>query len=164
MKRKNEKRAWRFTALDLIILLVVLAAIGAAIYFFGPFAKQNGEDARSMDIEYTVELKYIDEKYVGNIKVGDVVIDSVTKREIGVVSAVEHTPMIEYILNTDDEVIEEKEYPGLVSILVTVRSTATREERGFYIEGYRVAIGEQHHLQLPLYVGSGYCIGVEEVN
>ena len=31
MKTTNEKRAWRFTALDLIILVVLLAVIAAAV-------------------------------------------------------------------------------------------------------------------------------------
>ncbi len=163
MKQTKEKRTWRFTALDFIILFTVLAAVGAAIYFFGPFGNSSGEDSAAADIEFTVEFKNVDEKYVGNIKVGDVVVDSVTKRQIGVVSAVEHTAMTEYVINTEDGVIEEKEYPGQVSILVTVHSTASRDARGYYVDGYRIAIGVQHYLQLPAYVGSGFCIGIEEV-
>lgn len=164
MKTTKEKRAWRFTALDLIILVVLLAVAAAVVWFFGPFRDgEAGKDAQ-VNIEYTIEIKGMEEEYLGNIRVGDIVIDSVTKKGIGTVTAVETMPLVDYVLNTEDGVMMEKEYPGRSTILVTVSSPATVNERGYNIDGYRVAIGVLHYLQLPNFVGIGYCIGVEASN
>lgn len=162
MKKTKEKRAWRFTALDLILLLVVAAVIALAVYFFGPFRQNDASAETTVNIEYTIEIKGIEDNYVGNIRVGDAVIDSVTKKGIGTVSAVENTPMIEYLLDSEEGVIEEKEYPGYANMLVTISCPATRSEKGYTINGYRVAIGVLHYLQMPRFQGSGYCIGVQE--
>ncbi|MBQ8396872.1 MAG: DUF4330 family protein [Clostridia bacterium] len=164
MKTTNEKRAWRFTALDLIILVVLLAVIAAAVWFFGPFRDGSSGDSTLVNIEYTVEVKGMEEEYLGNIRVGDTVIDSVTKKEIGTITAVETMPLVEYVLNTEDGIMMEKEYPGQSTLLVTISSPATFDERGYSIEGYRVAIGVLHYMQLPNFVGSGYCIGIEAAN
>lgn len=164
MKTTKEKRAWRFTALDLIILIVLLAVIAAVVWFFGPFRSGDKDDSTVVNVEYTIELKGLKEDYLGNVQVGETVIDSVTKRAIGTITAVEAMPQIEYFLNTEDEVMEEKEHPTQHTLLVTVSSPAASDAHGYNIEGYRVAIGVLHHLQLPKFVGSGYCIGVEAVN
>lgn len=164
MKTTKEKRAWRFTALDLIILVVLLAVIAAVVWFFGPFRDRSAGNSALVNIEYTVEVKGMEEEYLGNIRVGDTVIDSVTKKEIGTITAVETMPLVEYVLNTEDGVMMEKEYPGQFTLLVTISSPATFDERGYSIEGYRVAIGVLHHMQLPNFVGSGYCIGIEAAN
>lgn len=162
MKKAKEKRAWRFTALDLIILLAIAAVIVFAFYFFGSFRQNRGSAETIVNIEYTIEIKRIKDIYVGNIRVGDTVIDSVTKKGIGTITAVENTPMIEYLLNTDEGIVEEKEYPGYSTMLITISSPATRTEKGYTINSYRVAIGGMHYLQLPKFQGSGYCIGVQE--
>ena len=161
MKTAKEKRSWRFTALDLIILIVLVAVIAAAIWFFGPFGGGASGDSAKVTVEYTVEVKGLDEHYIGNIHVGDTVIDSVTKKPVGIITAVETMPYIEYVLDNEEGVILEKEYPGQHTLLVTVSAEATRTERGFDIEGYRLAIGVLHYMQLPNWVGSGYCIGLE---
>lgn len=159
MKQTKEKRTWRFTALDVIIFVLLLAVIAAAVWFFG--FRNGDEDNALAKIEYTVEVRGMEEAYLGNIVVGDTVTDSVTKKAIGIISAVERMPLIEYILNTEDGVMEEKEYPGQHTLLVTISADANVSERGYDIAGYRVAIGKLCYLQLPNFVGSGYCIGVE---
>lgn len=164
MKATKEKRSWRFTALDLIILIVLLAVIALAVWFFGPFGGADAGDNTQVNIEYTVEIKGMEEAYLDNIRVGETVIDSVTKKSIGTITAVETMPFIDYILNTEDGVLLEKEYPGQYTLLVTVSSPAAQNERGYHIDGYRVAIGALHYIQLPNFVGSGYCIGVEAAN
>lgn len=163
MKTAKEKRAWRFTALDLIILIVLLAVIAAAVWFFGPFGGDASGESAQVKVEYTVEIKGLEEHYVDNIHVGDTVIDSVTKKRVGTISAVETMPYIEYLLDNEEGVILEKEYPGQNTLLVTISAEATQSERGYDIEGYRLAIGVLHYMQLPNWVGSGYCIGIETV-
>lgn len=159
MKTIKEKRTWRFTALDVIIVVVLLAVIAGAIWFFG--FREGGDENTMVKIEYTIEVRGMEESYLSNIAVGDIVTDSVTKKGIGTISAVERMPLVEYIVNIEDGVMEEKEYPGRYTILVTVSADADQSERGFSIAGYRVAIGKLCHLQLPNFIGSGYCIGVE---
>lgn len=160
MKKKKENRIRRFTVLDGIIILVILAVIGVGIYLVAadkaPTAAEN-----TVPVTFTVELKGIKDVYANNIRVGDTVIDSVTKKTIGTVAAVETLPHTEYIVNQESGVIEEKAYPGQATVLLTVSSDAVLGGLGYTIDGYRVAIGVLHHLQLPHFLGSGYCIGVQ---
>ncbi|MBR7185178.1 MAG: DUF4330 domain-containing protein [Clostridia bacterium] len=164
MKKTKEKRSWRFTVLDLIIIVVALAVIGAAIYFFGPFGNSREGKEKSVMLEYTIEIKGIESQYLENIRIGETVIDSVTKKEIGKVALIETMPLIEYVLNTESGIMEEKAHPDDHTVLLTISSSATRNEKGYEIDGYRVAIGKLHYLQLPSYVASGYCIGFETVD
>lgn len=160
MKKKKEKSSRRFTVLDGIIILVILAVIGVGIYFIA--GDKNPVSAETtVPITFTVELKGIKDVYAANIRVGDTVIDSVTKKTIGTVAAVETLPHTDYIVNQESGVIEEKAYPGQATVLLTVSTDAVLGGLGYTIDGYRVAIGVLHHLQLPHFLGSGYCIGVQ---
>ena len=160
MKKRKENRSRRFTVLDGIIILVILAVIGIGIYWIAaektPVSAEN-----TVPITFTVELKGLKDVYASNIHVGDTVIDSVTKKTIGTVAAVETLPHTDFLLNQENGVIEEKAYPGQATVLLTVAGDAVLGGLGYTIDGYRVAIGVLHHLQLPHFLGSGYCIGVQ---
>ncbi len=160
MKQKKENRSRRFTVLDGIIILVLLAVIGVGIYFIAAEKTPNSAEA-TVPVTFTVELKGLKDVYANNIHVGDTVIDSVTKKTIGTVAAVEALPHTEFTLNQETGVIEEKAYPGHTTVLLTVASDAVLGGLGYSIDGYRLAIGVLHHLQLPQFLGSGYCIGVQ---
>lgn len=160
MKKKKENRSRRFTVLDGIIILVILAVIGVGIYFIAA-DKTPASAETTVPITFTVELKGLKDVYVNNIRVGDTVIDSVTKKTIGTVAAVETLPYTEFTVNQESGVVEEKAYPGYATVLMTVSSDAVLGGLGYTIDGYRVAIGVLHHLQLPHFLGSGYCIGVQ---
>lgn len=160
MNKKKENRSRRFTVLDGIIILLILAVIGVGIYFIAA-DKAPVSSETTVPITFTVELKGIKDAYTGNIRVGDTVIDSVTKKTIGTVAAVETLPHTEYIVNQESGVIEEKTYPGQATVLLTVSGDAVLGALGYTIDGYRVAIGVLHYLQLPQFLGSGYCIGVQ---
>ncbi len=161
MKQNKSIRTRRFTVLDALIILVILAVIGVGIYFF------TGKDEvldtnESVPIAYTIEIRGFEDVYAGNISVGDTVVDSVTKKTIGTVTAVENLPHTQYVINQTNAVIEGKEFPGQVDLLLTVSGNATWGSLGYEIDGYRIAIGVLHYLQLPNFVGAGYCISVQE--
>lgn len=160
MKKKTENSSRRFTVLDGIIILVILAVIGVGIYLIIS-DKAPATAETTVPITFTIELKGLKDAYAGNIHVGDTVIDSVTKKTIGTVASVETLPHTEYIVNQENGVIEEKAYPGQATVLLTVSGDAVLGGLGYTIDGYRVAIGVLHHLQLPHFLGSGYCIGVQ---
>lgn len=160
MKKKKENRSRRFTVLDGIIILVILAVIGVGIYLIAA-DKAEGSAENTVPITFTIELKGLKDAYVNNIRVGDTVIDSVTKKTIGTVAAAEALPYTEYLLNQENGVVEEKAYPGHTTVLLTISSDATLGGLGYTIDGYRVAIGVLHYVQLPQFLGSGYCIGVQ---
>ena len=164
MKQTQEKRAWRFTALDLILVIVVLAVIGAAIYFFGPFGNNPDDASEKVELLYTIEIKGVEEEYIDNVQVGDTMIESVNKTVIGTITAIETMPYTDHVLNEEAGVIEEKQYPGLVTMLITVQCEAVSTERAYTVEGYRLAIGKLNYIQLPRFVGSGYGISLTELN
>ena len=164
MKQNQEKRTWRFTALDLILVIVVLAALGAAVYFFGPFRNQTSEDSKIVDVLYTIEIKGVEEEYIDNIQVGDTVIESKNKTVMGTVTAIESMPYVEYVLNEEEGLFEEKRHPGLSVMLITVQCEAVSTPRAYTVDGYRIVIGKLNYIQLPRYVCNGYGISLTELN
>lgn len=165
MKKQSAAHARRFTVLDVIILAVLLLIVAIALYFvfFSGSAEAPAVEP-TVPVAYTVECKNLADEFVGNVKVGDVVIDSVTKKTIGVVSAVENMPYTQLAVNYEADALEEKEYPGRSNLLITISVDANVGPLGYHVNGYRLAIGVPHYLQLPHFVGEGYCISVQEQN
>ena len=165
MKKQNTARAHRFTVLDGIILAVLLLIVAGAVYFiFFADVADGSASEQTVPFAFTVECQNLADEFLSNGHVGDVVIDSVTKKEIGVVSAVENMPFTQFVINYELESVEEKEIPGQSNLLITISVDAELGEFGYHVDDYRIAVGTPHYLQMTQFVGEGYCISVQEQN
>lgn len=167
----KKKRSGRFNFIDFLLIIIAILIILTVIYVFAPFSwikKLTSDQTRN--IQYTVEISGVDEAFIDKIKENDVVVDSVSKNNMGTVVAVDSNNKyteLQYIVveNTESgsSTIEGvlSEYPGKYNLIITIYATADYNEgEGYYMNGSRIAVGEKMYLRFPDYVGEGYCIGL----
>ena len=169
-KVKKKKRVY-FNFIDLVLILLIVALIGALVYIFSPVSwiRDLMQD-HEKTIQYTVELQNVDEAYLNLIKENDIVGNAVTKDNIGTVTAVDYSnKYTEYVLveskadSEDDAKYSGKlvEYDDKYNVIITITVTADYDEgEGYSVNSTRIAVGEKLSLNFPDFVGTGYCIGL----
>ena len=161
--KQKRKRKGRFNIIDFLLIIIVLLIISALIYVFLPsrlINKITSDD--TVDIQYTVEVLGVDEDYLDNIAENDPVLDSVTKSNIGTVTAVDYSiQYTELAYNEDGNIGVLSPIAGKYNIVITITATAQYEEgKGYTVNGTRIAVGEKICARFPNYVCEGYCISV----
>ena len=115
-----------------------------------------------------------DEAVIDKINNGDIVIDAVSKNQLGVVDSVasiDKYKVLDYRLipekNDNGTIIpttyigELVSYPDKYNITVYISSTAEYKEGvGYSINGRRIAIGEKLEMRFPEFSGIGYCTNI----
>ena len=160
-----EKKERKFNFVDFLLIVLILAIIGAAVYLFtsGAFFKLKGADQEGTMI-YTVEIQGVSSDYLNQIKENDVVVNSVTKNTLGTVTSVDYNTkqtVLEYV--EVDGVYEGvlSEYPDQYTVLVTVTATAKYVAGdGYFVNDCRIAVGEGLSLRFPNFTAEGYCISL----
>lgn len=169
---KKKKNSGRFNFIDFILIVIVLLVIAAVIYVFAPFSRlKDMTSSQPVALQYTVEILGVDEAFIEKIKENDFVIDSVSKNGMGTVVAVDYNNKyteLQYVINENPEDGSKKtegvlaEYPDKYNVIITISAEASyAAEKGYSVNGTRIAVGEKMSLRFPDYVGEGYCIGVE---
>ena len=162
----KKKRGGRFNLIDLIIVVIILLVIAAVVYVFAPFRwLRTMSKSESKTIQYTVEIAGVDEAFIDKIKESDLVIDAVSKNNLGTVSQEVdyHTKYTElsYAVEESETVGVLVEYPNRYNLIVTISATAEYiEGRGYTVDGCRIAVGEKMSLRFPDYSCEAYCIGL----
>lgn len=160
------KRSGRFNFIDFLLIVIVVLIIATVIYVFAPFSKIRQQmRSEAQIIEYTVEVLNVDKKFLNQIKENDTVIDSVSKNNMGTVTAVDYNTQyteLQYNQATDEGTLAT--YPTLYeryNIIITVSVTADYlAGSGYSVGNVRLAVGEQLFLRFPDYACEGFCIGL----
>jgi hypothetical protein len=188
--KKSDKKKGKFNFIDFLLILIAALLVVAIVYVFLPSSWIKGMFAdKSVDIEYSIEIIGVDQEFIDSldkyIKENDIVIDGVSKANIGTVKAVtDITPYtelkyqytgvgkVEYVDKEDKphelDVIVPTEGKGVLStvegkynIIVTITAKADfTEGDGYSVNGTRIAVGEKINARFPNYVCEGYCISV----
>ncbi len=156
MATKAKKR--RFNVVDALIIVLVLAVIAVAVWLV--VWRKNVQNAEeSFDIEYIVELRTIRDEFTDNFKVGDKLIDSASKLQLGEIIATNITPATFTGTNYETGSLAYYDYPEHSDVALTVKATATLNSDGEYLidHGFVISVGETVYVRLPGYVGVGYC-------
>ena len=158
------KRKMKFNIMDVLILLVIAAVAAVLLYVF-VFSENTPMDSlggtQTTKITYVVEIANVDDIYADKISVGDTLIDSSKKMNIGTITAVESQPYVHLGKNLTNGTMELTTVDNRSTIYVTVEADATLSGFSYNVNGYTVYVGQQVHLSLPHFVGSGYCIALE---
>lgn len=163
VKNNNSKRTGGFNLIDVLLIALVLVIIASLVYVFLPSSWLRSVLAdEKVDIQYTVEIQGVDESFLENIKENDVVIDSVSKGNIGTVTAIDYSTQnkrLEYNETTQSGVLAvvPEKYDMLITITVKAEYT---EGEGYTVGGTRIAVGELMNLRFPNFTSQGYCISV----
>lgn len=160
---KLKKRRWN--GMDLFFVLIATAVIAAVFFILGNMDKGNkAHNAETINIEYTVEFRQINNQALGKIKEGDSVRDPDNKRNIGTVVSVQNTPSSKIAYNSMDGSVYMAENPDTSDLLITIRAEATRSDRGYYVNDARFLVGKPTNIWSRGFAGSGYCISIREID
>ena len=169
-----KKKKGRFNFVDLTLAIVAILLVIAIIYIVSPISLiKNLINKESKNIRYEIEFTNVDEKFIDNIKVGDAVIDGVSKNSLGtVIVEPEHNTKYSVLgaapkVDADGNISGDYEgvmieYPGY-NVRVTIEATAVfNEGTGYTVNSTRIAVGERLSLKFPEYANVGYCVNVIE--
>lgn len=153
----------KFNVIDFLLIVIALLVVAALVYFFLPSTVIKTITAdKSEEIQYSIEILGVDEQFLDNINEDDVVLDSVTKSNIGTVTAIDYG-----ILHTQLKYDEENQVgvlspvAGKYNVIVTITATAQFEDGvGYTVNGTRIAVGERINARFPNYVCESYCISI----
>ena len=162
-KKRMAKKRGRFNLIDFLLVLVLLLIIGALVYVFLPSSViKNITADKSEEIQYSIEILGVDKEFLDNIKENDVVLDSVSKSNLGTVTAVDYSiqyTKLEY--NEEENAGVLSPIPDKYNVIVTISATAKFEEgEGYTVNGVRIAVGEKINARFPEYVCEAYCISI----
>ena len=163
MKNASAKKGPRFNLLDLILILILLAALGTLFWLFfadGVLASQKNDDR--VQIEYVIESKKIREEYRGLVSVGDTIVDTVGHYPLGEVINVQYAEATYTGLDQSSGEMVTSPYPGHLKVTITVRAEAVKSDMSYSIGGYRMSVGGEVFYRVPHFTFSGYCTGLEE--
>lgn len=153
VKQKKIKR--KFNVVDFLVLVLVVAIIGVAIYAVVYWANIKSLWATSTtDLQYAVELRGVDQKFVDKIKNGDAVTDAVSKNQLGIVDRVDKIE--KYTTFSEGTLVE---HPDKFNITVYISATAEYEQGvGYTVNGRRIAVGEIIEMRFPNFSSVAYCV------
>ncbi|MBQ2999781.1 MAG: DUF4330 family protein [Clostridia bacterium] len=163
--KKEKGKNGRFNLIDLILVVLVLLVIAVLIQVFSPFSLiKKLSSNQTKEIQYTIEISGVDAEFIDRIKEDDLVIDSISKNNLGKVVTVSYNTYSEFQYVETDEGGEGvlSEHPNKFNLLVTISTTANYAEgSGYSVNATRIAVGEKLALRFPDYVAEGYCIYLE---
>lgn len=161
--KTNKKKRIRFNLIDFLLIIIALLVVFAIVYVFLPNSFIKGLFADdSVTIQYAIEFKGVDESFLESIKENDTVIDSVSKGEIGTVTAVDYSTQyteLKYDESADTGILSV--FPEKYNVIVTITADADfSAEDGYTVNGVRIAVGELISARFPNFAFEGYCISV----
>ena len=159
------KTKFRFNIMDALILLVLAAAVLVLLYVFvwsehTSLGSLKGEEPHK--IHYVVEITGLSEQYRDLIEVGDSVIDSSKKMNIGTVTAVEWQDYMYLGTNLHEGSLTLNPVEDYVTMYVTIEADASMDGISYSISGYEIYVGAFVYMSFSDLVCSGYCISLSE--
>ncbi len=161
----------RFNAVDAVIVLLILAVIGAALFLLGAGRSADGEEnpALASDermIEYQVEIRTIRNEFNDNFKVGEKMVESSQKYPLGEIVDIQVRDAVYVGVDTVNGKLVTGIYPDHSDVTLTLRTPVTLDEEKTYIAGggFRLTVGAQIYIRLPDFAGTGYCTAIHEID
>ena len=152
----------KFNAIDAVILLVIAAAVGVAIFLFS--SEEVETPMSRVKLEYVVDIKSISDDIAAEFNIGDKMVDSVQKYNLGQIIAVEY----ENAVYAGEDIVNGKatayDYPDHTRVILTMLADATVGDNGRYLidGGYDISVGTAVYIRLPGFNGIGYCTSFRE--
>lgn len=171
MEKTNKKH--KFNAVDALLLILILAIIGAAAFFLiissGVLSKGDGDG--KITLEYEVEFRTVRNEFSEIIlerwKEGDKVTDASMGDEIGelVSVRVEDAVFFGNDMTGEGGKLVAYDYPNHCNITMVIRTTAGIGEFERYVldEDYDLSVGSAVYVRLPYFTYTGYCTRIQEL-
>lgn len=142
----------------LVNILFILLPLAFFLLLCLGFRARSTPDAT---LVYTVRLRPVREEYAAEVAVGDRLLDSVQKCEIGEVVSFSRGPAVTETYDSQEKRMKRTPYPGYETITLTVRAEARTRQGGYQIGPFLLYRGQKLHLRLPHLVASGFCTDIQ---
>ena len=167
METKTNKlvnKKGKFNIVDVLVIVLVCLFIFGAFVVFDPFDWFAEAERREVSISYVVEIKGIDNDVANNIKVGDNVLNSVTDELIGKIFELQVEPAYEWKHVSGENEMVKVAIAGKSDVYIKIDIACVYEVGvGYIVGGQQIAVGTLVNIKLPNFVGSGYCISINEL-
>jgi len=156
--KRMKKNKIRFNLIDLLIILVVAAAVFVLLYVF-VFSdnKNQAEEVNNTNIRYVFEIQKVDSRFEDLVEVGQPVQDAIERRNIGKVIGVQAIPYQKLVYDSSKGAEVAADVENMVTLKITVEATAVETDRAFSVDGCIIKVGQQYSLALPGMYCVGYC-------
>ncbi len=153
-----EKKA-KFTVIDALIILVVLAVIAVGALKFAPSLFIKTEKSKA---EFTVLISEKDMSFAEAMSVGDKVTLSLTEKDGGVIKGIDVKTAQKLAFNSIDGSYSIEEIADKRDIYVTIEADVKTSELAVMTGGTELRVGEEIPVRGKGYATNGFIISVNE--
>ena len=150
----SEKKKVRFTAVDAVILVIVLAVLGFVGFKFLGIGQAGGAAAETKTYIVSYDFEEVPEFAATIIKEGDKVSDEAKKNGLGIVTGVEVGEAAIYC-SDDKGMLQKSPKEGYNSVKLTTEVEALKGDHGIKVSDNTYTIGHT----MTLYAGDAKLYG-----
>ena len=142
---KNGKLFGKISIVDLVVLILILAAIAGAVYRFTAPAASLAEG--DITLHYTLRIQGVRDFTFQNYQAGLPAFDGLTGQYIGEIVHVRYEPHYQMVTTLDGSVIFAP-VPGQIQIFVYIEANGRSTGQIYFAEGtFEVAVGSTVRLR-----------------
>jgi|GEM_PF-1024297 len=151
----------KINVLDFIVILIIIFAIAAGLYYF---VNKNSQGGEKTTVYFTVEVEGLTKGFSEIIKPEGSVKDSVKGYYLGVVDSVEPRESVLLELDQYKNEFVESTVDDEETVRIIVRSDNGFEtDSKITAEGVEIKVGKEMHIEGKGYVVTGYVVALEAV-
>lgn len=136
------KRKIKFNLVDVLIILLVGAALSVFAYVFLSEKEALPEDSQpEKKIRYVLQTGDVSDEFIGNIKVGDTLYEVETDKVLGKVVAVSSEGTYVTTTNTRDRLQTTSKVEGKSMIFITLEANAKYQKNRYTVNGIDILVG-----------------------
>ncbi|MCH5210047.1 MAG: DUF4330 domain-containing protein [Oscillospiraceae bacterium] len=154
----SEKKV-KFTVIDAVIIVVVLAALIVGIKKIMPSIMMGAENEK---VDFTVLIQNEGENFADAITVGDRVTISLTEKDGGIVKNVETKPAVTLAYNSIDGTYASETIEGKYDVYVTIEAEMDINDLALKTGGTAVKVGAEVPVRGKGYASMGYVIEIND--
>ncbi len=161
---KNEKPRISFNFIDVLLILTAFAAALVLVFFIKNRQVVMSVAPNTAQIEYKLEFSPMREDFKNFVKIGDTVVSSDNGSVLGEVADVSYSKCIYTGYDSTTGKPVETQYPAMITMTVTVRSSAAEKSTGYIIGGNELILGKDISVRVPDFTGSGRLISLTDAS
>jgi hypothetical protein len=143
---------------DIVIIILVIALIVGGVYAYEKYRENLNANVET--VQYQVEIKGVDEKFVAAINNGDFIRESVKGNNLGRVAGKSSVPAT----NINSDFINGKyvvaAVPGKLDLVLTLKADAKVTSRSINVGGLDIRIGQKIYVKGKGYAGEGFILNI----
>jgi len=158
---EKAERKWRFNAFDIILALLLVAALVALAIMIVHFFPEQSSTTGDTKITYIITVTDVPEAVSSQLKTGQTVFDIKTGKALGEVAAVASVPYVIKGVNEETGELVANTVPGRCDINVTVTAFAKSTPAGYSVNGALIACGTYYEFRTPTASLGGSCVSLK---